>query len=299
MRRIMIAAGLFALVPGAAWAHVTVAPREAKPGVEQQYTVRVPTEGQVATTSVFLEVPEGVTVLDVPAPEGATHELKREGTRIVAITWKKEIPPRERAEFLFKATNPAAEGQIVWKIEQRFAEGKSSAWTPGTKLTNAPSAPATASAPRSGAGEQTGGHAGHQVSPSTGEAAVIEKWLAEYDAAFNAKDLEKLGTFYHPDVTIYEGGGVDNGWAAYRDGHLGPELKAFENLQFGHRDINVSILPGGQSAYVRSEYFLKAKMGTREIDSSGLATYVLIQGADGWKIRHSHTSSRPRRPAGK
>jgi ketosteroid isomerase-like protein len=149
-----------------------------------------------------------------------------------------------------------------------------------------------------GGGEQTGGHDGHQASLSTGEVALIEKRLAEYDAAFNAKDLEKLGTFYHPDVTIYEGGGVDNGWAAYRDGHLGPELKAFENLQFGHRDITVSILPGGQSAYVRSEYFLKAKMRTREIDSSGLATYVLIKGENGWKIRHSHTSSRPRRPAG-
>jgi ketosteroid isomerase-like protein len=152
-----------------------------------------------------------------------------------------------------------------------------------------------------GGGEETGGHDGHdghQASLSTGEVALIEKRLAEYDAAFNAKDLEKLGTFYHPDVTIYEGGGVDNGWAAYREGHLGPELKGFENLQFGHRDITVSILPGGQSAYVRSEYFLKAKMGTREIDSSGLATYVLIKGENGWKIRHSHTSSRPRRPAG-
>lgn len=28
----MTAAGLFALVPGVTWAHVTVAPREAKPG---------------------------------------------------------------------------------------------------------------------------------------------------------------------------------------------------------------------------------------------------------------------------
>ena len=297
MRRVMIAAGLFALFPGAAWAHVTVAPREAKPGVEQQYTVRVPTEGQVATTSVFLEVPEGVTVLDVPAPEGATHEVKREGTRIVAITWKREIPPRERAEFLFKATNPAAEGQIVWKVQQRFADGKSSAWTPGTKLTNAPSAPATAPAPRSGAGEQTGGHAGHQASPSTGEVAVIEKWLSEYDAAFNAKDLEKLGTFYHPDVTIYEGGGVDNGWAAYRDGHLGPELKAFENLQFAHTNRQIHVLGDGRSAYAVSQYTLKAKMGDRDIDAAGLETLVLVKGADGaWQIRHSHTSSRPRRP---
>ena len=248
MRRVMIAAGLFALVPGAAWAHVTVAPRETKPGVEQQYTVRVPTEGQVATTSVFLEVPEGVTVLEVPVPEGATHEVKREGTRIVAIT----IAPR---------------------------------------------APAARPAERSAAGEQTGGHGGHQASPSTGEVAAIEKWLAEYDAAFNAKDLEKLGTFYHPDVTIYEGGGVDNGWVAYRDGHLGPELKAFENLQFAHTNRQIRVLGDGRSAYAVSQYTLKAKMGERDIDAAGLETLVLVKGADGaWKIRHSHTSSRPRRP---
>jgi ketosteroid isomerase-like protein len=131
------------------------------------------------------------------------------------------------------------------------------------------------------------------------EAAAIEAWLKGYDAAFNAKDLDALATFYHPDVTIYEGGGINNGWVDYRDRHLGPELKAFENLQFGHSNTTVSVLPGGQSAYATSEYFIKARMGDREIDSRGLETLVLIKGADGnWKIRHSHTSSRPApRPA--
>jgi uncharacterized protein (TIGR02246 family) len=134
------------------------------------------------------------------------------------------------------------------------------------------------------------------VQPAT-NAAVIEAWLKGYDAAFNAKDLDRLATFYYPDVTIYEGGGVNNGWADYRDHHLGPELKAFENLQFGHRDIEVTVLAGGQSAYTTSRYSLKAKMGERAIDSEGLATYLLIKGADGaWRIRHSHTSSRPARP---
>jgi ketosteroid isomerase-like protein len=132
------------------------------------------------------------------------------------------------------------------------------------------------------------------------EAATVEAWLKGYDAAFTAKDLDKLAAFYHPDVTIYEGGGVNNGWIDYRDHHLGPELKAFENLQFGHVNTKVSILPGGLTAYATSEYFVKAKMGDRQIDSTGLETLVLIKGADGsWKIRHSHTSSRPaRRPPG-
>lgn len=134
---------------------------------------------------------------------------------------------------------------------------------------------------------------------STSEATAVETWLEGYDAAFNAKDLATLATFYHPDVTIYEGGGIDNGWIDYRDHHLGPELKSFENLQFGHSNTRVTILPGAQSAYATSEYSIKAKMGDRDLDSRGLETLVLVKGQDGaWKIRHSHTSSRPRRPAG-
>ena len=130
------------------------------------------------------------------------------------------------------------------------------------------------------------------------DVAAIEKWLDGYDAAFLAKDLDKLASFYHPDVTIYEGGGIDNGWADYRDTHLGPELKAFENLQFGHTDRKVHVL-SPTTAYVTSLYFIKAKMGDRILDSGGLETLVLVKDADGaWKIRHAHTSARPRRPAG-
>lgn len=144
--------------------------------------------------------------------------------------------------------------------------------------------------------ERAPGAAGPQTSAAA-DRTVIESMFAAYDAAFNAKDLDKLGGFYHRDVTVYEGGGIDNGWAAYRDGHLGPELKAFENLQFGHRDLVVTVLPGGASAYVMARYTLKAKMRERDVDAEGLATYVLAKDADGWRIRHSHTSSRPRRPA--
>src|SRR5688572_31839982 len=132
---------------------------------------------------------------------------------------------------------------------------------------------------------------------STGDAAAVEMWLRGYDAAFLAKDLDKLATFYHPDVTIYEGGGINNGWIDYRDRHLGPELKSFEDLQFGHSNTRVTVLPGGQSAYATSEYSIKAKMGERVLDSGGLETLVLVKASDGtWKIRHSHTSSRARRP---
>lgn len=101
----------------------------------------------------------------------------------------------------------------------------------------------------------------------------------------------------HPDVTIYEGGGINNGWSDYRDSHLGPELKQFQNPQFAHSELKVTPLAGGSAAYATARYTLKAQMGERAIDSGGLATYVLVKDAAGaWKIRHSHTSARARRP---
>ena len=285
MKKHLLFATLVVLVPSLALAHVSVRPRESKPGAEEQYTARVPTEGAVATTHVVLEIPADVAVLEVLPAEGATFETAKQGDRVTSITWRKAIPPKASAEFGFRARNPAAM-EIVWKAHQHFSDGTVADWV-GVAGDKRPASVTKLSA-QSAAGAQSG------------DAIAIETWLKGYDAAFNAKDLDKLATFYHPDVTIYEGGGINNGWIDYRDRHLGPELKAFESLQFGHGNTKVTVLPGGQSAYATSEYAIKAKMGERQLDSGGLETLVLVKGADGsWQIRHSHTSSRPaRRPPG-
>ena len=128
------------------------------------------------------------------------------------------------------------------------------------------------------------------------EDAGVVAWLQSFDRAFMSKDLEALSAFYHPDVTVFEGGGVNNGWADYRDHHIGQEMKGFENLQFEHRNVAVHVLEGGATAYVTSEYALKTRVSGRDVDSGGLETLVLVRMGDMWKIRHSHTSAR-RRPA--
>jgi ketosteroid isomerase-like protein len=131
------------------------------------------------------------------------------------------------------------------------------------------------------------------------EAAEIRTFLEAYDRAFVAKDLDRLAAFYHPDVTIFEGGGINRGWADYRDNHLGPELADFEGLEFVHRDVTPKLFgSGGPVAYVTSEYHLKARVKDRQIDGAGIETLVLVRDDKGaWKIRHSHTSSRRRPPA--
>lgn len=123
-------------------------------------------------------------------------------------------------------------------------------------------------------------------------------WLTTYDQAFDSRDVERLAPFYHPDVTIYEGGGINTGWADYRDNHLGPELKEMERLTFTHSNVTGHVLGAdGRSAYVTAEYRLQARIGDRDVDAAGLETLIVVKDDSGaWRIRHSHTSSK-RRPA--
>lgn len=121
---IAVAASLFAQ---AASAHVTVWPQQSRAGMAERYTVRVPTERNVSTMSLEVEVPPTVTVTGVLAPAGFTYETKREGNRIVSIIWKQEIKPGEVGEFVFFARNPAA-SQIVWKAHQRYVDGQVEDW---------------------------------------------------------------------------------------------------------------------------------------------------------------------------
>ena len=108
-------------------AHVVVTPRESAEGAEQTYTVRVPTEGTVSTTSLELDIPAGLHVMQVAAGEGFTFAVKKQNDRIVAITWTREIKPKEFALFTFTAHNPSP-GTLQWKAHQTFADGSIRHW---------------------------------------------------------------------------------------------------------------------------------------------------------------------------
>ena len=127
MKQTLLCLAAALALPSFAMAHVSVRPRESKPHAEERYTVRVPTEGAVATTHVQLEIPAGVTVLEVLPHDGATFETAKEGGRITAITWRKEIAPKAVAEFLFRARNPNS-GDLVWKAHQHFSDGTVADW---------------------------------------------------------------------------------------------------------------------------------------------------------------------------
>lgn len=115
-------------------AHITITPAESKLAASERYTVRVPTEGQVATTGVDLDVPAGVTVSGVLASSGWKREVRRDSNRVVGIRWTVDIPAGHFGELVFTARNPKEGAEIPWKVTQRFADGTSREWTPKTKL---------------------------------------------------------------------------------------------------------------------------------------------------------------------
>lgn len=146
MTRILAGTLGMLLVASAAQAHVSIRPRESKAGATEKYTVRVPTEGKVATASVEVEIPAGVIVDSLEPAEGVKSEMKREAGRVVSITWTVTIDPGQNRELVFTAKNPSEATEIVWKAHQRYADGTSSEWVgaagtrqpaPVTKLTAA------------------------------------------------------------------------------------------------------------------------------------------------------------------
>ena len=134
-------------------AHVTVTPRESIAGAEQIYTVNAMAEGTVSATTLELEIPAGIHVVQVATADGVTFDVKKDGDRIVSITWKSEIKPKGLARFTFTAHNPQP-GAVQWKAHQTFADGSMRHWVgergskePASVTTIVPKGGATKAAP--------------------------------------------------------------------------------------------------------------------------------------------------------
>lgn len=124
---VLVAMLLTAAVP--LGAHVTIQPRTAKTGM-QEYSVRVPTEKDAATTSVRMVFPPGFEVLRFrpPAP-GWKYEIERDSSgRISGVTWSGgKIGRDEYEQFQFMAR---ARNAGVFKVEayQTYGENDVVAW---------------------------------------------------------------------------------------------------------------------------------------------------------------------------
>ena len=144
---------LLLLAPGVAWAHVTVSPKEVPADSYQVLTVRAPTEKDIPTTEIRVEIPEGFTVTGVRPVPGWKSEFEEDGGVIRAITWSGgEIRPQEFQEFAIQAKTPEETGEYSWRAYQTYQDGSVVQWT--------------------GPPEEEGG--GEMESEDSGPASVVE-----------------------------------------------------------------------------------------------------------------------------
>ena len=136
MKRVVQAiTAIFVVAGSVASAHIMVSPPDAKVGVDQNYELRVHNEGKIATTSLDLEIPEGITVLNVPPPSSGTFKTSKTGDRITGITWTVEVPPSKYVALKFTARNPDAAKDVRWNVRQHLSDGSVVDWSdkPGAK----------------------------------------------------------------------------------------------------------------------------------------------------------------------
>lgn len=117
-------------VAGTSWAHVTVAPEEVAAEEYETLTVTVPTEKEIPTTEVRVEVPDGFTVSGVQPVPGWDYEFEEDGGLITRVTWSGgEIGPREFQQFLLSAQAPEEPGEYPWRAFQTYEDGSVVEWT--------------------------------------------------------------------------------------------------------------------------------------------------------------------------
>lgn len=115
---------------GVARAHVVVSPEEVPAGEYEKMVVTVPTEKEIPTTEVRVEVPEGFVVSGVQPVPGWEHEFEEEGGVVTAVVWSGgEIGPQEFQEFALQAQTPEEAGEFSWGAIQIYEDGSTAEWT--------------------------------------------------------------------------------------------------------------------------------------------------------------------------
>lgn len=114
---------------GVAAAHVTVTPKEVPTATFQTFTVNVPTEKDIPTTSVKVAIPTGVEHVTPTQKAGWNVAVEEKNEMITAITWSGgTIDKGLRDEFTFSAQTPDTQTDLQWKAYQTYADDTVVSW---------------------------------------------------------------------------------------------------------------------------------------------------------------------------
>ncbi|HEY3367884.1 MAG TPA: YcnI family protein [Symbiobacteriaceae bacterium] len=119
-------------VSGIASAHAVVYPKTAVSNSYQAFALRVPTEKEVPTIQLRVEMPADFAVSRVRPLPGWTYAVEKtaDGKAIKAITWTGgKILPGEYQDFEFQGKTAANPGKYAFRAFQTYADGETVEWT--------------------------------------------------------------------------------------------------------------------------------------------------------------------------
>lgn len=110
-------------------AHVVVKPAEVLTASFQTFTVGVPNEKDIPTTSIKLDIPAGLKFVSPTQKAGWKIDLVKDGDDVKSITWMGgDIDVGLRDDFTFSAQVPAATTELHWKAYQTYSDGTVVSW---------------------------------------------------------------------------------------------------------------------------------------------------------------------------
>jgi uncharacterized protein YcnI len=143
IRIALACAGIALIATPVAMAHVTVNPGEAAAGSFARFDIRVPTERDVDTTEVTVQLPDGLFFVSFQPKPGWKRSVKMEKLakpveifgdqiteRILEVTWSGgRIAPGEFDEFGMSARMPEEAGtELEFPALQTYASGEVVRW---------------------------------------------------------------------------------------------------------------------------------------------------------------------------
>jgi uncharacterized protein YcnI len=132
LRRLMVRAAVCAaalIIVAPASAHVVVLPSVAPEGTPTEFTLQVPTERNLPTTSVRVMFPPQVSVysFQVPSVGFTVTPILAKNQSIIGAVFRGTIPVGEYQAFHFLGT-PFSTGQTLWPAYQTYADGLIKPW---------------------------------------------------------------------------------------------------------------------------------------------------------------------------
>ena len=108
----------------------------------------------------------------------------------------------------------------------------------------------------------------------------VRSVITEFEKALQTRSIEKIETLVSADITVFENGYRNDGWADFRDRHLVPQFKA-SPTQYKSEIVKIDVSPAMAWAYSRMS---RAIIHDGDKRPDVWAIYILKKEANKWRI---------------